>query len=179
MLKIEDREWKEFRIGELFDVKRPAPRSKEDYVEGDVPFVASGSVNNGVLKYCSPKDEALDKGNCITISPVDGTAFYQPAEFLGRGGAGSSILILYSENLNKYIGLFVSLAIRQMSQKYSYGRMANKDGIKRDRIMLPVNSEGQPDYEFMEQFIKERELEKRKEYMEYCRKQLNELGGGS
>ena len=48
--------------------------------------------------------EILDKGNCITVSPVDGSAFYQEKDFLGRGGAGSSIILLYNENLNKYNG---------------------------------------------------------------------------
>ena len=51
------------------------------------------------------KEEVLDKGNCITISPIDGSAFYQETAFLGRGGASSSILILYNSSMNKYSGL--------------------------------------------------------------------------
>lgn len=50
----------------------------------------------------------MDKGNCITVSPVDGSAFYQETDFLGRGGAGSSILMLYNADINKYSGLFLS-----------------------------------------------------------------------
>ena len=77
-------------------------RSQSDYEEGEIPFIASGNYNNGVLKYLMPKDnEVLDKGNCITVSPVDGSSFYQKEDFLGRGGAGSSIILLYNDHLNE------------------------------------------------------------------------------
>ena len=75
-------------------------RKEDEYSEGDVQFVASGCVNNGVTKFCAPKsDEVLDKGNCLTVSPVDGSCYYQATDFLGRGGAGSSIIIIYSKNI--------------------------------------------------------------------------------
>ena len=93
--RLDIKNWAEFRIEELFDVKRPTSRSQANYSEGTVPFVASGNYNNGVLKYLQPnKDESLEQGGCITVSPVDGSAFYQEKPFLGRGGAGSSIILL-------------------------------------------------------------------------------------
>ena len=83
MKKIDTNDWKEFVIKDLFDVSRPTARSQANYDEGDVPFVASGNYNNGVLKYLEPKkDEVLDKGNCITVSPIDVSAFYQEVDFL-------------------------------------------------------------------------------------------------
>ena len=122
-MKLSDREWKEFYIGDLFLVRRPAARNKDFYEEGDVPFVASGSTNNGVMKCCkAQEDEKLDEGKCITVSPVDGSAFYQPYSFLGRGGAGSSILMLYKQDLNLYIGQFIAKMIANTCMsKYTYG----------------------------------------------------------
>ena len=155
---VHDRPWKQFFIGDIFTVSRPTARNKDDYSKGNIPFVASGSINNGVMKCCLPKEtEKLDEGNCITVSPVDGSTFYQQTDFLGRGGAGSSILILRSENLNRERGLFLARAIQHTCSKYTYGRMGNKDGIKRERILLPVNESGNPDYAFMDEYIKERE----------------------
>lgn len=81
---LEEKEWGEFLIGELFEVSRPKARKKDSYPEGKVPFVASGSVNNGVIRFCdNPSNDKPDKGNCITVSPVDGSTFYQPADFFG------------------------------------------------------------------------------------------------
>ena len=157
MKKLNEVKWKAFKVGELFDIKRPSARNKDDYQAGDIFFVASGAANNGVMKCCAPKvGEVLDNGNCITISPVDGTCFYQPADFLGRGGAGSSILLLYHKDniLNQYTGLFLSRALYVATSQYSYGRMATADSIRKTLFLLPATHLGQPDYDFMEQYMK-------------------------
>lgn len=165
---LDEKEWCEFRIGELFKVSRPAARNKNDYQAGDIPFVASGSVNNGVMKFCDPfESEQLDDGCCITVSPVDGSTFFQPMNFLGRGGAGSSILMLRCSGLNLYRGQFIARAIQQTCSKYTYGHMGNKDNIKRERIMLPVTESGEPDYEYMEQYAKNLMLKKYKQYLTF------------
>ena len=176
-MRLDDREWGTFYIGDMFIVKRPAARNKDDYVEGTVPFVASGSVNNGVLKCCEPHaEERLDEAGCITVSPVDGSAFYQPYDFLGRGGAGSSVLMLYKKGINLYSGQFIARMIAQTcSVKYNYGHMGNKDNIKRERIMLPVTEDGEPDYQFMEDYTRELMERKRKQYRTYAEKRLAEL----
>ena len=159
MSKIDTSKWEEFKINSLFIVKRPAARSQTKYDDGVVPFVASGNYNNGVLKYLSPKkDEALDKGNCITVSPIDGSAFYQKDDFLGRGGAGSSIILLYNDNLNEYNGYFIATVIRTVCKKYYYNDMANKDVIAEETIKLPVDENHQPDFSYMESYMKNREI---------------------
>lgn len=178
MMRLDDREWRTFYVGDLFTVKRPAARNKDDYQEGAVPFVASGSVNNGVMKCCQPfEDEVLDAAGCITVSPVDGSAFYQPYPFLGRGGAGSSVLMLYRDGINLYIGQFIARMVANTCVgKYTYGHMGNKDSIKRERILLPVNDAGEPDYQFMEDYVRELMAEKRKQYRTYVEKRLKSLG---
>lgn len=154
--KLDVSTWGEFRIRDLFTIKRPIGRSQSDYEEGKVPFVASGNYNNGVLKYLQPHtDEVLEKGKCITVSPVDGSAFYQDEDFLGRGGAGSSIILLYNDKINLYSGYFVSTVIRSICQKYMYSDMANTDTIGNETIMLPVDSTGQPNYEYMSVYAKD------------------------
>lgn len=168
MLNLNDREWKPFFIGDMFTVKRPKARSEKDYKDGKYPFVASGNFNNGVIRCCKPhSDETLDKGNCITVSPVDGSAFYQRSDFLGRGGAGSSVLILYCDDINEYSGLFVARLIRQTCSKYNYGKMGSQDSIKREKIMLPITDDGSPDYDFMEKYIREREEKLKQKYIDF------------
>lgn len=169
---LDEKEWDEFFIGDLFEVSRPKSRNKDDYDFGNTPFVASGALNNGVMKCCDAKqDEQLDAGNCITVSPVDGSTFYQPMDFLGRGGAGSSILMLRSDWLNLYLGQFIARTVRQTCSKYTYGHMGNKDSIKRERIMLPVDDTGEPDYEYMEQYAKNMMLRKYQQYLEFINRQ--------
>ena len=159
MKQIDTKQWKDFIIKDLFTVKRPSARSQANYDDGDIPFVASGNFNNGVLKYLQPKDdETLDEGNCITVSPIDGSSFYQEQNFLGRGGAGSSIILLYNPNLNLYNGYFIATVIRTVCRKYAYSDMANKDTIGSEKIKLPVDETGNPDFSYMESYMKNLEL---------------------
>lgn len=159
MKQIDTKQWKEFIIKDLFTVKRPSARSQANYNDGDIPFVASGNFNNGVLKYLEPKKgEILDAGNCITVSPIDGSSFYQEDDFLGRGGAGSSIILLYNPNLNLYNGYFIATVIRTVCRKYAYSDMANKDTIGAEKIKLPVDETGNPDFSYMIPYMKNLEL---------------------
>ena len=171
---LDEKEWKEFRIGELFEVSRPKARNKDDYDMGDIPFVASGAMNNGVMKCCKTcEGEQLDAGNCITVSPVDGSSFYQPMDFLGRGGAGSSILMLRNNDLNLFRGEFMARMIQQTCSKYNYGHMGNKDSIKRELVMLPIDEDGKPDYAYMEQYAKNMMLRKYRQYLTFLQQRSN------
>lgn len=152
--KIKSTEWGDFVIEDLFEIKRSSARSQSNYEEGEVPFIASGNYNNGVLKYLKPKeDEKLDRGNCITVSPVDGSTFYQKKDFLGRGGAGSSIILLYNSNLNENNGTFIATIIRKICSKYGYNDMGSKETIRKETIKLPVDRNGEPDYEYMDKYM--------------------------
>ncbi|MCT7710051.1 MAG: restriction endonuclease subunit S [Lactobacillus iners] len=163
MKKIKIDDWKPFEIEKLFTVKRPKSRSVKKYNEGEIPFVSSGNYNNGVDSYREPiDDEDLDKGNCITVSPVDGSTFYQPQDFLGRGGGGSSIMLLYNDNLNKFNGLFIASVIREsLKIKYQYNDMGSSDSIKKENILLPALDDKTPDWNFMEESMKRLETRER------------------
>lgn len=152
---IDTSNWKEFRVGDLFNVSRPASRSSLNYKEGDMPFVASGNFNNGVTAYLQPKDDNdYDEGSCITVSAVDGYAFYQKDRFLGRGGAGSSIIMLRNDNLNELNGKYICTLIRKACNDWEYSNMGNKDKLADTIIWLPITSDGQPDWDYMESYMK-------------------------
>ena len=152
---IDVSEWGEFRVGDLFDVSRPIARSSQKYEKGDMAFVASGCFNNGVTDYLEPKDENdYDEGNCLTVSPVDGYTFYQKDRFLGRGGAGSSIIILRNNMLNELRGKYLSTVIRFACKAWDYANMGNKDKLADTMISLPIDANGEPDWQYMEDYMK-------------------------
>jgi hypothetical protein len=151
-------DWEKLKIKDLFLVERPNSRVQTQYSDGDIPFIASGSINNGVQGYCQKKEhELLDKGNCITVSPVDGYAFYQNQDFLGRGGAGSSIIKLYLKDnrhlLTANVALFVCTVIRMVCGKYSFTDMGSLEKIQEEMIPLPVNSKKEPDWKYMGKYM--------------------------
>lgn len=142
MNKVNISDWKGFYISRLFTISSPSSRSIKTYNEGDVPYVSSGSVNNGIISYLEPqKDEKLEKGNCITVSPLDGSSFYQEDDFLGRGGAGSAISLLYNDNLTRYNALFICTVIKIMAQKFDYSDALTSDNLKNLKVNLPAQKD--------------------------------------
>ncbi|MCI6474124.1 MAG: restriction endonuclease subunit S [Mucispirillum sp.] len=146
--------WKEFKIGDIFEIKRPQRRIYSDYEPGNIPFVSSGDYNNGVIGYVKPKNsDIVDLGKCISISPVDGKALYQPTDFLGRGGGGSSIFLLYNKQLDKYNGIFIATIITRLLTKYEFKNMANSSTIINESLLLPSDSFGMPDFDYMTKYM--------------------------
>ena len=169
-IKIDD--WQEFEVSKLFTIKAPSKRSIKTYEEGPIPYISSSGTNNGVVSYLKPqKNEILEKGNCITVSPLDGSSFYQEYDFLGRGGAGSAISMLYNKNITKYNALFISTIIKNSAKKYDYNDAFTSDNLKFLKIKLPLlynkddsyfidkekkysNQGFVPDWEYMEKYMK-------------------------
>lgn len=146
--------WKEFIVGNVFEISRPSARVATEFEEGDTPFVASGNENNGVEKYVNAKDILLDKKGCISVSPVDGSCFYQPIDFVGRGGAGSSIILLRNDKLKSYNAFYICSVLRRVCSKYNYSNMGSASSIKGEKIKLPATPAGEPDWHYMEMYMR-------------------------
>lgn len=167
--KVDTREWGEFRVGELFDIKHPAARSEKKYCEGEINYVSSGAFNNGVANKLIPlPNELLDRGGCITVSPLDGSSFYQEEDFLGRGGSGASISILYNSHLNRNNALFICSVIRSSANGFGYTDLLNGENLKSLTIKLPVDKTGQPDWAYMEEYMRKVEERVKKTINTFC-----------
>ena len=150
--------WGEFKISDVYEnIEHPVARSKKHYESGNIPFIASGAINNGIDCYLAPKNKQdIDKGNCLTISPVDGSCFYQPNDFLGRGGGGSAISILRT---NKFLSqathvFLASIISHTLKEQYSFGNMGNTKKIKDTIIKLPIDAKSEPDWEYMDNQVR-------------------------
>ena len=81
-MKLNTSEWKEFKIGNLFEVTGSKTTSKDSLEEigiGEYPYITTSAQNNGVEGHYNHWTE---KGNVITVeSACMGYATYQPKEF--------------------------------------------------------------------------------------------------
>lgn len=156
MLNLTDRAWGAFRIGELFtEIKRGKRLTKDSQISGDIPYISSSAVNNGVDNFISNTDNIYMNNDCLTIanSGSVGSTFYHDYSMI----LSDHVTALKSESFNKQVYLFLATIIKyQLRAKYDFNREINNYRLKRESIMLPINSDGQPDYDFMEQYIKER-----------------------
>ena len=63
----------------------------------------------------------------------------------------------------------MSCMLNRLSEKYNFNREINDTRIKREKVFLPVDLNGEPDYKFMEDYIKYLEQKKLLEYLDYIK----------
>lgn len=150
-LDLNVQKWGEFTIPELFgEVVIAKSADIGNLEDGLTPFVGRTDIDNGVQG--SVKPIYITKGNCITISMVGtNVALFQENDFQ----ASQNIAILRKDGITKAAALFICSVINfEMALKYSYGRTVGKANIEQMVLKLPITSENEPDWQFMEKYIK-------------------------
>ena len=151
MTQIDTSNWGKFKVGELFDCETTKGiASKSDLVEGNIPYVTRSAENNGKSGYCGNADRIV-KGNCITIGAEGFTAFYQENDFV----AGNKVYALRHKNLNNVNALYICTVLNKLSCLYSFNNARILDKIKQEVISLPIDNNGEPDWQYMEDYMKE------------------------
>lgn len=146
---IDTSTWKEFRVGELFSCETTLGiPSKNNLEDGDINYITRSATDNGFSGTCGNEDHR-NKGNCITIGAEGFVAFWQSDDFV----AGNKVYTLRHPNMNEINGLFVCSALNALSDRYSFADARVLDKIKIEIIKLPVTSDGQPDWDYMESYM--------------------------
>jgi len=168
LLDLEEIKWKLFQIDEIFDVKRVEGKPINNYNEGSTPYVTTSSESNGITNFVNSMESDISKRNAISVDPVGGTTFYHDYDFVGRGFSGSSINLLYNDNLNNLNSKFVCSAIEKVSKvKASYGLHFNGNRLKSAKILLPSDKNGKPNWQYITDFIKKLEYETTSKVLDY------------
>lgn len=186
-MELTDKKWKAFYISDekengVFKLRASISGiDKNKLIDSKItkiPYITRSDFNNGVALFVGEEQQdkfKIDKGNVITIGLDTQTVFYQPHNFY----TGQNVQVLHNEHLNKYNAKFIIPLLKMQVSKLSWGgNGATLGRLKRMQILLPINNNEEPDYDFMEAYIREREEKKRNEYLEYCKKQLEKIGGG-
>ena len=165
---LEDKEWKEFFVTDIF---YPPKRGKrivaENYVEGNLPVVSSAGGNNGVIAFAGNEEKVRIYEECLSVANGGvsaGFAFYHPYKFI----ATDHVTHFKGKNLNKYHYMFIGTVIRnQMHTKYDFSREMTDLRLEREKILLPIDKKGNPDYDYMEQFVKNTMIKQYESYLEH------------
>lgn len=120
-----------------------------------MPYVSSTANDNGVDGFIGNKDNVRVFNNCLTIanSGSVGSVFFHPYGFV----ASDHVTELKGDMFDKYVYLFLSRIVSQLGEKYSFNREINDDRLLREKVMLPVSEDDQPDYTFMHNYMAKKE----------------------
>lgn len=141
--------WKKIKLIDYFDMYAGKYFSSDNFDIGDIPLVSASDTDNGIMKYTNLSP--IFKQNCLTIGKVGITTYYQNIDFC----ASSDVTVLVPKmNFNKYIGLFITTIINKEKFKWSYGRQVRLGDCQKLEIFLPTDEYGEPDWLYMENYIR-------------------------
>ncbi len=166
LLSLEGVKWRTVYLRDIFsEIQRGRRLKTADHVIGNVPYVSSSAVNNGVDDFVGNDDGVRKFSNCMTIanSGSVGKTFFHEYEFV----ASDHVTALKSHALDKYVYMFIVSVAERLGKKYSFNREINEARINREKIILPVDEFGNPDYEFMREYSRWIEDERRFEALAY------------
>lgn len=174
-LSLDDVEWGEFEFPDIFTNIYIAPSSDSNKLKiGKIPFVGRSSLNNGYQGEYAVAKSKIIKSNCITISMVgEPKAFFQEYDFT----CSQNILILRNDtNLNKNVANFLCAIIDQylIKKGFGYGYPVGLNRVKRNSLFIPKDNKGNPNWQFMEDYIKQEQKEIAQKVINYYEQKMLE-----
>lgn len=152
MNKINIDNWKEFKISEIFlDLRRGALPIFRNLNKGEMPVIAASMFNQGITGYYDVP--SLEK-NRITVSlngVGSGYFAYHDYEFAANSDCG---ILIEKYQLNKYSAMFLCAILNKIGTNYGYEEKVTKPKLFEEVILLPATPTGEPDFQYMEEYIK-------------------------
>jgi restriction endonuclease S subunit len=148
--------WKKFKLESLFMYKRGKGITKTeiDSYPGLIPCVQSGETNNGIIGFMNSELKNDKKHSFVTApflsvarSGTSGCVNVQDEDSY-IGDSAYALKTKDKENIYRY--LFLAIILNMERYKYTYGRKVSIETY----ISLPADKNGEPDWQFMENYIK-------------------------
>lgn len=162
MSVINIHDWKEFRLGDLFDVVPTKGKNTYGLEDGcDLAYIAASRENNGVNRMIA-KDNVADfisAGNCLVFIHIGdaaaGFCHYVRDDFVGMAGK-TSCGYLKNHVMTETLGLFLAGVIRNVNEGlYSFGESWTGNRLMNTMLPLPATPDGQPDWACMDAYMSE------------------------
>ena len=151
--KLEPANWVAFKYDYLFDIEiGKGPRKNSLNGAGKTPFITATFSNNGLTGFTVEPPQ--HDGNVIAVNRNGNgvaEAFYQRVPF----STTEDVHVFKPKfQLNKQIAMFLIPLIRQERYRFNYARKWGLERMNESKIRLPVAASGDPDWQFMENYIR-------------------------
>lgn len=142
--------WKWFKLESIFSIATGRYYYPNEYLKGDTPYCSVTTENNGIKEMIDLLPDF--DGNQLVVEKIRATTFYQDSPFCATSDV-NILTPLFA--MSRYVGLFLVTIINfSEGYKWSYGRQCRVNDTKNIKIKLPADSNGNPDWQFMENYIK-------------------------
>jgi len=175
---LNDVEWGEFKVGGnngIFKVSNSKPYHKVNLTISSkgIPYVTRTSMNNGLEDLIVDANYEKNPKNTISLGAENADFFFQGIDYI----SGNKMYSISNNKITREIGLFLVQVFRQSIKEcgFGYGKGLTGTRFKNRYVMLPVDEKNNPNWHFMEEYIKEREIKQRNDLKEYYKSRLLDL----
>lgn len=168
MTKLDISKWREFRVGDLFDIRptkhyndsegKALPNAKLMEPDGVNPVVVNSSYNNGIGGYTNKP--CNERGGIITFSDTTtaDAIFYQPNDFVGYSHVqGMYPTGKYADKWSMYSMKFFESVFHSRANAlgYNYVNKFTRELASDIVVLLPTDDDIIPNWDYMETYMKD------------------------
>jgi type I restriction-modification system DNA methylase subunit len=182
---LENKNWKGFLVSSIFKLDETKRKTRkqiptganipnDELENGSIPRITVTSLNNGINIFCNSNHKNLRTfNNFISVSFL-ATVFYHP--YTASLDMKVHCLQIKDRSLDRGLGLFIAQQVRKSISNASYGDQISSTDMPRKKILLPIDDFGNPDFDYMTQYMMNLEQKMRKKYVDYIEgKIINQL----
>ena len=139
-------------VGKLFEIYKPQVYHTYEVKENPngIPYVVCSKFGNGI-KYRVSKYSSITTSPCgvISFGSENATFFYQEEEWC----SGRDIYYIDTRDIPKESCLFIIACLQTIAGKYSYSNGLFPNLLWSEKIKLPIDRNGKPDWNYMKSYM--------------------------
>jgi hypothetical protein len=144
-----------FSFNDVFAPPKRGQRLIEaDQADGEIAYISSTKMNNGISAYINPPDFMTRHRNKLTLSNSGsvGYCFFHDYDFVASDHV--TVIGIKDENisLNENVAMYLRPVFECMRYKYNFGREISDGRLAGEHILLP-SAKGKPDWDYMANYI--------------------------
>ena len=153
----------EFKVEDIFIIQNGKGVTKDEIADfpGAIEAIQSGADNNAVLgkldeEYCNQSKYKIIREQCLSVarSGTSGYVAYHETPCV-IGDSAKALLLKDKSKASIYVYIYLRTVLMANKYKYAYGRKVTEKKYYKDTIVLPITKVGVPDWNYMEDYIKQ------------------------
>lgn len=154
-MSIDVKNWKQFRLGDLFPLINSKPYHAQSLEEDDdgVRYVTRTMFDNGVKCYVRKEDMfRVNPAGTISFGAENADFFYQNEPYI----TGNKMYYLDTRDITEKACLFLKSVLQvSFTYQFSFSEGMVPARIKDELISLPATPDGVPDWAYMDTYMSE------------------------
>ena len=176
MKRLDEKEWEAAEIKDVFTIGSGVRLESRNRSSGRRPFIGALDNSNGVVQFVDDINASLDS-NVLGVNYNGngmGIGFYHPYECIFSDDV-KRFHLKDADDTTETL-LFVKALIEKQRSKFGYLYKFNAKRMAATSIMLPVIDSGEPDYEYMSEYVQKCRKILLAKYRAYVEERIAELG---